>query len=332
MRLLDAAQPIPAEFRQAIVAIGNFDGLHRGHQELLGVAKAQAKRLAKPWGIITFEPHPRSFFKPDEPVFRLTPLALKARLAAALGASFVLNITFDKALSDLEPHAFIQKYLTQHMAAAHVVTGYDFHFGKGRKGNPTVLKELGVQLGFDVTIVEQVSDEGDSHSPFSSSSIRSALRHGHMGPAARELGYYWTAMGEVVHGDQRGRSIGFPTANIILENGVEPFRGIYAVRVRDANVRAKTAWMGAGYFGDRPTFDSLATFLEVHLLDFSGDLYGKTLNVEFVDLIRPDQRFHSIEELKSQMARDCDAARMLLSQNNPLTDYPLGAAQAKGLL
>jgi riboflavin kinase / FMN adenylyltransferase len=135
-----------------------------------------------------------------------------------------------------------------------------------------------------------------------------------------------------VRGDQRGRAIGFPTANIILEKGVEPFRGIYAVRVRDAGVKAGTAWMGAGYFGDRPTFDTLRTFLEVYLLDFNGDLYGKTLAVEFVDLIRPDQRFHSIEELKSQMARDCGAARKLLGENNPLDDYPLGAAQAAGLI
>jgi riboflavin kinase / FMN adenylyltransferase len=218
------------------------------------------------------------------------------------------------------------------MAAAHVVTGYDFHFGKGRKGNPTVLKELGAELGFDVTIVDQVSDEGDSHSPFSSSSIRSALRHGHVASAAKELGYYWTAMGKVVRGDQRGRAIGFPTANIILEKGVEPYRGIYAVRVRDMNAKAERPWMGAGYFGDRPTFDSPRTFLEVHLLDFSGDLYGKTLGVEFVDLIRPDRRFQTIDELKTQMAEDCEAARNLLSQDNPFTDYPLGAAQAKGLV
>ncbi len=332
MQLLDADQPIPPEFLHAVVAIGNFDGLHRGHQELLSVARAKATALAKPWGIITFEPHPRSFFKPDEPVFRLTTLALKARLAAALGASFVLNLNFDKSLSDLEPQAFVQKYLIAHMAISHAVTGYDFHFGKGRKGNPSVLKELGTQLGFDVTIVEQVSDDGDSHSPFSSSSIRSALRHGHMATAAKELGYYWTAMGEVVRGDQRGRSIGYPTANIILEKGVEPFRGIYAVRVRDATAGHAPAWMGAGYFGDRPTFDTLRTFLEVYLLDFSGDLYGKTLMVEFVDLIRPDRRFHDVDALKAQMAMDCDAARHLLLQINPLTDYPLGAAQAMGLV
>jgi riboflavin kinase / FMN adenylyltransferase len=328
MRLLSADQPIPAEFRNAVVAIGNFDGVHRGHQKLLAVAKQQAARTGKPFGIITFEPHPRSFFKPSEPVFRLTPLHLKARLAAMLGASFVLSLNFDKVLSELEPQDFVQKYLDEHMSVAHVVTGYDFHFGKGRKGNPIILKQLGEQFGFDVTIVEQVSDDGDGHSPFSSSSIRSALRHGHMTAAAKELGYHWCTMGEVVRGDQRGRTIGYPTANISLEKGVEPFRGIYAVRVRwDGHER-----MGAGYFGDRPTFDTMRTFLEVYLLDFDGDLYGKTLMVDFIDLIRPDKRFASVEELKAQMALDCEAVRERLAGKTPYTDYPLARAQQDGML
>ena len=335
MRLLGAHEPIPQEFLHAVVAIGNFDGLHRGHQELLAVAGEQAKRLGKPWGIVTFEPHPRSFFKPDEPVFRLTPLPLKARLASALGASFVLTLTFDKELSNLEPQAFIQQYLIEHLAVAYVVTGYDFHFGRGRKGNPTILKELGQHLGFDVTIVDQVADEGDSHSPFSSSSIRSALRHGHMATAAKELGYYWTVMGEVVKGDQRGRAIGFPTANIILEDGAEPIRGIYAVRVRDGGMKNSKAWAGAGYFGDRPTFETTQTFLEVHLFDMNEDLYGRTLLVEFIDLIRPDQKFNSVEELVNQMRRDCAQAKSRLAQlshENPCAVYPLGRAQQDGLI
>ena len=328
MHLLSSDQPIPAEFRGAIVAIGNFDGLHRGHQELLAIAKAQAVKTGKAFGIISFEPHPRSFFKPDEPVFRLTPLALKARLAAALGATFMLNLNFDRALSELEPQGFVQKYLVDHMAVAHVVTGYDFHFGKGRKGNPTDLKTMGEDFGFGVTIVDQVSDEGDSHSPFSSSSIRSALRRGHLDAAARELGYHWCVVGEVVRGDQRGRTIGFPTANIILEKGVEPFRGIYALSVRwDDN-----EYMGAGYFGDRPTFNTTRTFLEVYLLDFDGDLYGKILMVDFIDLIRPDKRFASVEELKAQMALDCGAVRERLEKTSTHADYPLARAQMQGLI
>ena len=335
MRLLGALEPIPQEFRNAVVAIGNFDGLHRGHQELLVVAKEQAERLGKPWGIVTFEPHPRSFFKPDEPVFRLTPLPLKARLASALGASFVLSLAFDKKFSLLEPQGFVGEYLIDHMKVDHVVTGYDFHFGRGRKGNPIILKELGQEFGFDVTIVDQVADEGDSHSPFSSSSIRSALRRGHVAAAARELGYYWTVMGEVVRGDQRGRAIGFPTANITLEEGAEPIRGIYAVRVRDGGKKNSRAWAGAGYFGNRPTFETTQTFLEVHLFDMNEDLYGRTLLVEFIDLIRPDQKFNSVEDLVRQMNQDCIQAKARLAQlshDNPCTAYPLGRAQQDGLI
>jgi riboflavin kinase / FMN adenylyltransferase len=335
MRLLAAYEPVPLEFHHAVVAIGNFDGLHRGHQKLLLIASEQARRLGKPWGIVTFEPHPRSFFKPDEPVFRLTPLPLKTRLAAVLGASFVLSLTFDRALSLLEPHEFVQQHLVDRMKVAHVVTGYDFHFGRGRKGNPSILKELGHQRGFDVTVVDQVADEGDSHSPFSSSSIRSALRRGHMAAAARELGYYWMVMGEVVRGDQRGRAIGFPTANIILEEGAEPIRGIYTVRVRDGARKNSKAWGGAGYFGNRPTFETGRTFLEVHLFDMDEDLYGRTLLVEFIDLIRPDQKFNSVEDLVRQMKQDCVQAKarlQVLFRHNPCTVYPLGRAQEDGTI
>jgi riboflavin kinase/FMN adenylyltransferase len=322
MRLLGALEPVPLEFHHAVVAIGNFDGLHRGHQELLLIAKAEAERLGKSWGI-----------KPDEPVFRLTPLPLKVRLAAALGASFVLSLNFDKALSMLEPQDFIQQYLVEKMKAAHVVTGYDFHFGRGRKGNPAILKEFGQQRGFDVTVVDQVADEDDSHSPFSSSSIRSALRRGHMAAAARELGYYWTVMGKVVKGDHRGRAIGFPTANIVLEEGAEPIRGIFTVRVRDGIKKDSTAWGGAGYFGNRPTFETNRTFLEVHLFDMDEDLYGRTLLVEFIDLIRPDQKFNSVAELVEQMTQDCIVARARLeslSRGNPCTAFTLGRAQEDG--
>lgn len=335
MRLLGAVEPVPPEFLHAVVAIGNFDGLHRGHQELLLLAKERAEREGRSWGIVTFEPHPRSFFKPDEPVFRLTPLPLKVRLAAALGASFVLSLTFDRAFSLLEPRDFIQQHLVERMQAAHVVTGYDFHFGRGRKGNPSVLKELGQQFGFDVTIVDQVADEGDGNSPFSSSSIRSALRRGHLATAARELGYYWTVMGEVVPGDQRGRAMGFPTANIILEEGAEPIRGIFTVRVRDGGKKTSRTWGGAGYFGDRPTFEPRRPFLEVHLFDTHEDLYGRTLLVEFIDLIRPDQKFDSVDDLIDRMNQDCVEAKARLQRlelDNPCTAFPLGRAQEDGAI
>jgi riboflavin kinase/FMN adenylyltransferase len=331
MLTLNPREAVPPQCRGAVVAIGNFDGLHRGHQQLLQQAGAEARRTGAPWGIVTFEPHPRTFFKPDEPVFRLTPPELKGRLAAALGASFIIHLPFDQRLAMLEADEFIGQVLVGRLAVSHVVTGYDFHFGKGRKGNPATLEAAGLRLGFGVTSVDQVSDDGDGRSPFSSSSIRSSLRRGHMEAAARELGYQWMVMGEVVHGDKRGRSIGFPTLNIVLEKGAEPFRGIYAVLVRSASRPVSTPWLGAGYFGDRPTFDSPRTFVEVYLLDQDLDLYGQWLFVEFIQLIRPDKRFSSVDELVRQMGEDCQIARQLLEHHQAQTpQFPLARAQAEG--
>ena len=335
MNLIEGAVGVPESCRGAVVAIGNFDGVHRGHQTLLDIARAEAERLGKPWGVVSFEPHPRSFFRPDEPVFRLTPGPLKARLIASLGASFMAVLPFDAELSSLDPEGFVEQHLVQNLAVSHVVTGYDFHFGKGRKGSPATMTVLGTEKGFGVTIVDQVTDEGDLHSPFSSSAIRQSLRHGHVTAAARDLGYHWTVLGEVVRGDQRGRTIGFPTINIILEKGADPFRGIYAVKVRDAALKGNISWPGAGYFGDRPTFDTGRTFLEVYLIGFDGDLYGRIMLVQFIDLIRPDRRFGSIAELVDQMRTDCGntLTRLdALKAENPVAGFPLGKLQAEGLL
>ena len=335
MQLIAGLAPVPETCRGGVVAIGNFDGVHRGHQTLLAVAAEEGARLGCPWGVMSFEPHPRSFFRPDEPVFRLTPQALKARLVGALGAAFTAVLDFDKALSDLSPEDFVRLHLVERMGVRHVVMGYDFHFGKGRKGSPATMTELGAKFGFGVTIVDQVTDEGDQHSPFSSSNIRQALRHGHVTAAARDLGYHWTVLGEVVRGDQRGRTIGFPTLKIVLEKGADPFRGIYAVRVRDALTPGAEVWSGAGYFGDRPTFDTGRTFLEVYLIGFDGDLYGRQLFVEFIDLIRPDKRFASIDELVTQMKADCAAAMTRLEAvqaDDPVAALPLGRLQAEGMI
>lgn len=335
MQLIAGLAPVPEACRGGVVAIGNFDGVHRGHQTLLACAADQAARLGRPWGVVSFEPHPRSFFRPDEPVFRLTPQALKARLVSALGAEFMAVLAFDRELSELSPEAFVRRHLVERLGARHVVMGYDFHFGKGRKGSPATMTELGETLGFGVTIVEQVTDEGDQHSPFSSSAIRQALRHGHVTAAARDLGYHWTVLGEVVRGDQRGRTIGFPTLNIVLDKGADPFRGIYAVRVRDTATPGAPVWSGAGYFGDRPTFDTGRTFLEVYLIGFDGDLYGRHMLVEFIDLIRPDKRFGSIDELVTQMKADCAAVLVRLDQlkhDDPATAFPLGRLQSDGLI
>jgi len=332
MQLLHAHQPFPPDFRGATIAIGNFDGMHRGHQILLEGAIDGARRAAAPCGLVTFEPHPRSFFRPAEPVFRLTPLPLKARLAGALGMDFVVSLKFDAELASVPPDEFVEEYLVRRMGVGHVVTGYDFHFGKGRKGSPTTMRDLGARHGFTTTVVDQVTDD-NGLAPFSSSSIRAALAHGLLGDAAHDLGYNWLVLGEVVHGDRRGREIGFPTANIIVDEGVEPLQGIYAVFVHDAEMPGSPRRLGAGYFGKRPTFDTDRTFLEVYILDFAGDLYGRKLLVEFVDLIRPDQKFSSIEELVVQMHHDCDNARRLLARADlrPL-ESKLGELQRAGLI
>jgi riboflavin kinase/FMN adenylyltransferase len=334
MKLVASHEAVPSDVTKGVAAIGNFDGIHRGHQVLLKTAAELAAGLSAPWGLITFEPHPKTFFRPQEPVFRLTPQPVKARLAAGLGADFVMTLTFDEKLAALSPEEFVRRELVDWLNVRHVVTGYDFHFGKGRKGSPETLKALGQEFGFGVSIVEQVTDD-DGFAPFASSAIRDALRHGRVEDAAHQLGYHWTVMGEVMRGDQRGRTIGFPTINILLERGSEPFHGIYAVRVQPANGKPAPSYQGAGYFGTRPTFASERTFLEVFLLDFSGDLYGQTLMVEFIALIRPDRKFDSIDDLVAQMAKDCEAARhhlRRLDENDPTAEFPLGKLQHEGRL
>jgi riboflavin kinase/FMN adenylyltransferase len=334
MKLITGNEVVAAELQGGVAAIGNFDGVHRGHQVLLGAAAKTACELGGHWGLITFDPHPKSFFRPHEPVFRLTPNPLKARLIGALGAQFMVTLTFDAALASLSPGEFVRRELVERLHVRHVVTGYDFHFGKGRKGSPDTMRALGNEFGFGVSIIEQVTDD-DGLAPFASSAIRDALRHGHVQDAAHQLGYHWTVMGEVQRGDQRGRTIGFPTINILLERGAEPFHGIYAVRVRTTNGSPAKIWAGAGYFGQRPTFDSERTFLEVFLLDYSGDLYGETLMVEFIDLIRPDRKFDSIDDLVNQMAADCKEAKKRLAaieSGDPIAAFPLGKLQRDGLL
>jgi riboflavin kinase / FMN adenylyltransferase len=333
MIIVDPAAPLPAELRGASVAIGNFDGVHRGHQALLAEAQRSATTAGRPWGVITFEPHPRSFFRPAEPVFRLSPLPLKARLLAALGADFLVPLTFDAALAGLEAESFVERVIAAMVAAGHVVTGFDFHFGKGRRGNADLLRALGPRLGFTLAQVEQVTDPAGS-APFSSSAIRSALRHGSPAAAAHELGYWWSVLGTVTVGDGRGRSIGFPTANIVLEPGTDTRDGIYAVRVRDAAGPApRAAWAGAGYIGSRPTFDGERRFLEVHLLDFSGDLYGRELMVEFLAFIRPDRAFQDVASLAAQIALDCESCARTIAMNqrdDPMRAYRLGKLQSEG--
>src|SRR5262245_11751369 len=194
MNLIPPHHPFPDDLRGSVVAIGNFDGLHRGHQMLLAAARKEAQALGRKWGLVTFEPHPRNFFRPRDPIFPLTPLPLKARLVSALEAHFVAALAFDAALAAMAPEDFVRGVLHRDIGTAHVVMGYDFHFGHGRKGGPDTMLRLGEELGFGTTIIDQVTDD-DGVAPFSSSSIRDALRHGHVREAAIDLGYWWTIEG-----------------------------------------------------------------------------------------------------------------------------------------
>ncbi|MEX2479388.1 MAG: bifunctional riboflavin kinase/FAD synthetase [Gammaproteobacteria bacterium] len=332
--LVTGEDPLPQDCRGGVIAIGNFDGVHRGHQALLAQARDTAAEHQAPFGLVTFEPHPRTFFRPEDPVFRLSPLPLKARLAAALGARYVAALTFDRAFAALEPEAFVRDILVGRYAVAHVVTGYDFHFGRGRKGNAATLRSLGKSLGFEVSSVEQVTDE-DGVAPVASSAIRAALRHGNVEAAAHQLGYWWTVLGDVVAGDGRGRDLGYPTANLVLEPGCEPKEGIYAVRVRIDDEPGRPARAGAAYIGSRPTFATSRRFLEVHLLDYAGDLYGRRLAVEFIAFVRPDQAYEGVEPLKRQMDADCRGIAAILDdlgRKDPMRRFPLGALQAEGAL
>ncbi len=330
MRHLAAGDAVPDGLRNGIVAVGNFDGVHRGHQALLAMAAAEARRAGRPWGVLTFEPHPRTFFRPSEPLFRLSPPGLKARLVAGLGADFIVTLPFDRGLAALEPDAFVASRLVGPLAPAAVVTGYDFHFGHGRKGNPDTMRRIGGERGFAVTVVEQVTDESGL-APFSSSTIRGALRHGRLREAAEGLGYWWMVAGTPVRGDGRGRKLGFPTANIVLDVGIDPKEGIYAVRVG-----IERRWHDAvAYIGERPTFATGRRFLEVFIFDFDRELYGVALDVAFLEFIRPDRAFDSEAALVAQMRADCAAAKAVLARiaaDDAMRRFPLGRLQAEGRL
>jgi riboflavin kinase/FMN adenylyltransferase len=303
--VFDDWRSAPAPWKGGAVALGNFDGVHRGHQALLGQAAEHATALGAPLVVLTFEPHPRRFFVPDTGPFRLTLLAAKVRLLARHGVQAVLAQRFDAPFAALSADAFIDDVLLKGLGARHVVCGYDFTFGARRSGNVEQLREQGRRKGFGVTVLDPVMREGEI---YSSTSIREALRAGWASEAAELLGHSWEIEGTVELGDQRGRTIGFPTANVALGEHLRPRFGVYAVRVLvDGQWRDAVANLGR-----RPTFGKLQENFEVHLFDFSGDLYGKTLRVALIDFIRPEMKFAGLDQLKAQIAADGQAARRLL--------------------
>lgn len=317
-RIRDLAS-LPLACRGGVVAIGNFDGVHRGHQSVLGRARDEAAGLGVPALVLTFEPHPRQVFRPDTPLFRMTPPDMKARLVEALGFDAIVELPFTRDFAEQSAEAFIERVLVSGLGIRHVVTGFDFHFGKDRRGGPAFLMAAGAAGGFGVSLVDAYRDEGAEL--ISSSRIRRLLSEGAVAEAAGLLGYRYTVEGVVGRGKQLGRTLGYPTANMILPACTELKHGIYAVRLRRADGSSHD---GVASFGRRPTVeDDGAPLLEIFVFDFADDLYGETCQVSFFGWLRGEEKFDGLDRLVEQMKRDEAEARALLSGVSPLS--PLDA-------
>ncbi len=304
-----------AALRGGVVAIGNFDGVHRGHQAVLQKALDEAGRHDCAALALTFEPHPRSVFRPDNPVFRLTPASMKAHILEAMGFDAVIEQPFTCDFAQLSAGDFVAGILDAGLGVAHVVTGFNFHFGHGREGSPDYLARAGRQRGFDVTLVDPLHDEAGE--TVSSSRVREALQAGDAGTAAKLLGYRYTIQAEVVRGKALGRTIGYPTANMRLDDANALSHGIYAVRFRRAD---GTLHDGVASFGRRPTVDSDGEPLfETYLFDMSADLYGEMASVSLFARLRGEEKFDGLDALVEQMKRDEAAARAILAAAEPLS-------------
>ena len=310
----ESREPLPERLKSGVVAIGNFDGVHRGHQSVLERALELAEASGRPALVLTFEPHPRTVFKPDTPVFRLTPAPLKARILEAMGFDAVIEYPFDIAFSQRSADAFIHSILLDWLHAGQVVTGFNFHFGRGREGGPAFLMEAGQKNGFGVTLLDAFRDEATD--VISSSHIRELLARGEVVEAAASLGYRFTVEAPIIGGQKLGRTIGFPTANMQLPPETELQSGVYAVRFRRQD---GTLHDGVASYGRRPTVtENGAPLLETYVFDFSGDLYGEACSVSFFGRLRDELKFDGLEPMIEQIHRDGDEARALLAGVRPL--------------
>ncbi|TDQ83202.1 FMN adenylyltransferase /riboflavin kinase [Dongia mobilis] len=311
MRLIRHLGDVPAEGRGAVVALGNFDGVHLGHQAVILQTAEIARARRAPLGVLTFEPHPRSFFRPEDPVFRLTPFRIKTRHLQALGVDHLFELTFDAEMAGRTAENFVEEILVAGLGVAHVVVGYDFCFGKGRTGNAALLTEYGGRHGFGVTSVAAAkSGEGPA---YSSTLVRQQLQAGDPKSAAATLGRPWEIEGRVEHGEARGRLLGFPTANVAIGEYLEPKLGVYAIMATLADEPGEAWVKGVANLGRRPTVGGTRVQLETHLFDFAGDLYGKHLRVALIDFIRPEKKFDGLDALKAQIAADSAQARDILA-------------------
>jgi riboflavin kinase/FMN adenylyltransferase len=307
MQRLDGSAAVPSRFAGGIVALGNFDGFHIGHQAVVGRAVERARAEGRPALVATFDPHPVRYFRPDTPPFRLTTLDQREDLFAAAGADAMVVFGFDAAFAALTAEQFVTERLIGCLDVARVVTGEDFTFGRGKQGNVATLAEFGARHGFAAETVGAVMRDG---APVSSTLIRQALVAGNPREAARLLTRPFAIRGAVQHGDKLGRTIGYPTANVDMGKYLRPAYGIYAVRGRLSDGRVLN---GAANLGIRPTFDPPKELLEPHFFDFAEDLYGQEIEVELIEFLRPEAKFDSLEALTTQMDADCDRARDILT-------------------
>jgi riboflavin kinase/FMN adenylyltransferase len=312
MRIFRHYNDVTADSKGAVVAIGNFDGVHRGHQALIARARAHAAARNAPMGVLAFEPHPQEFFRPSPESFRLTPFRAKARLIAEQGADVMYALAFDAQMASKSAQEFVLDVLVDGLGVSCVVVGADFQFGKGRSGDAAVLCYLGEMEEFGVEIFEPVLEDGVEK--ISSTHIREALKAGKPDVAAKLLGHYWSVESRVEHGDARGRTIGFPTANMRITDTLKPAYGVYAVRATIyEDDKPVSRHDGVANFGIRPMWETKEPLLETWLFDFNGDLYGKHMAVEFVHYIRGEAKLDGLEALKAQIAKDAEVAKKALA-------------------
>jgi riboflavin kinase/FMN adenylyltransferase len=319
MKIFRHYDDVPADLRGAVVAIGNFDGVHRGHRALIAEAKIQAEARRSPLAVLSFEPHPQEYFKPSPESFRLTPLRAKARLLADLGVDALFALAFDAEMATRTPQDFVLNVLDTGLGISGAVVGHDFEFGRKRAGNLATLSYMGEMEGFTVTPFDAVtahsSHEKSGDEKISSTLIRQMLKQARPEEAARLLGHPWAVEARVEHGDARGRTMGFPTANMHLGHCLAPAFGVYAVRVNILEGdRAVSRHDGVANFGIRPMYQVNVPLLETHLFDFDGDLYGKYLSVELIQYIRPEAKFSDLDALIAQIRADAAKAREILAK------------------
>jgi len=312
MRIYRHFETLPKEARGAVIAVGNFDGVHLGHQAVINEAGHIARASNQPWAVLTFEPHPRRIFNPDQPPFHLTPFRSKVYAIEKLGVDFLIVQRFNRLFSERPAEDFIADVLVRGFGAHHVVAGYDFVFGHKRGGNCELLLAVGKKLGFGFTAVSAADDSlGEV---YSSTRVRNFLRVGDVRSAAKILGRPFEIEARIAHGDQRGRTIGFPTLNVHLGSAIRPLLGVYAVRIGYVTDDSKAErWMnGVANIGMRPTFGGDSVVLEAHAFDFEGDLYGYRVTVQLIDFIRVEKKFDGLDALKAQITADCETAQKIL--------------------